>query len=199
MKKEKNNIVQKISYPKILVYGSLIGLIASFWQAAERIHMLKNPGIELSCNLNPVVDCGSVLGNSQAAVFGPPNAFIGMVVFSLLFAFGLQRISGGSWTSFVSKVAVIFSIIIMSFSIWFFSVSLYSIGKVCIFCVFIWAVSMPIGIYGVKDYLENKKSLSGFQKSISNFLQKHHFTLLVVIYTVLISLYLLRFREYYFA
>ena len=199
MKKTGKSKLQRISYPKILVYGSLIGLIASFWQAAERVHMLKFPGQALSCNISPIVDCGSVLGNSQAAVFGPPNAFIGMVVFTLLFAFGVQRLSGGNWTALVAKIAVIFSKIIMLFSVWFFAVSLYSIGKVCIFCVFIWAVSMPIGIYGVKDYLENKKNLSGYEKRANSFLQKYSFTLLVVIYAVMVTLYLLRFKDYYFA
>jgi uncharacterized membrane protein len=196
VKKSKNN--QKISYPKILVFGSLVGLIASFWQATERIFMLKNPGAELSCNLSPVVDCGSVLGDKYAAIMGPPNAFIGMVVFTLLLAFGLQRISGGVWTKLVAKLAVIFSIIIFLFSIWFYLISVYVISKICIFCIFIWAVSMPIGIYGIKDYLENKKDKGDVGDSISLFLQKHHFTLLVLVYATLVTLFLLKFREYYF-
>jgi uncharacterized membrane protein len=189
---------QRISYSRILVFGSLIGLIASFWQATERIFMLKNPGEELSCNLSPVVDCGSVLGDKYAAVLGPPNAFIGMVVFTLLLAFGLQRISGGSWTKLVTKLVALFSVIIFLFSVWFYLISVYVIGKICLFCIFIWAVSMPIGIYGVKDYLENQKGLGAFTKSISVFLQKHHFTLLVATYAILITLFLLEFKEYYF-
>jgi uncharacterized membrane protein len=160
--------------------------------------MLKNPGSELSCNLSPVVDCGSVLGDKYAAILGPPNAFIGMVVFTLLLAFGLQRISGGSWTKLVSKLAVIFSIIIFMFSVWFYLISVYVIGKICLFCIFIWAVSMPIGIYGVKDYLENQQNKVSFGKSVSLFLQKHHFTLLVATYAILITLFLLEFNEYYF-
>jgi uncharacterized membrane protein len=204
MKKSKKSDTakseQRVSYPKILVFGSLVGLIASFWQATERIFMLKNPGIDLSCNLSPVVDCGSVLGDRYAAVLGPPNAFIGMVVFTLLLGFGLQRISGGSWTRLVAKLAVIFSIIIFLFSLWFYLVSVYVIGKICIFCVFIWAVSMPIGIYGLKDYLENRANTAGkgIQLTLHNFLNKHHFTLLVTIYATMIALFLLKFREYYF-
>jgi uncharacterized membrane protein len=198
-KENKSKTAQKISYPKILVFGSLIGLIASFWQATERIFMLKNPGAELSCNLSPVVDCGSVLGDKYAAIMGPPNAFIGMVVFTLLFGFGLQRISGGTWTKLVAKLAVIFSIIIFLFSVWFYLISIYAIGKICIFCIFIWTVSMPIGIYGLKDYLENQKDKGSFSKNVSEFLQKHHFTLLVMFYATLIILFLLEFREYYFA
>jgi uncharacterized membrane protein len=197
-KSSKNTSAQRISYPKILVFGSLVGLIASFWQAAERVQMLKFPGEALSCNLNPVVDCGAVLGNKLSAVFGPPNAFIGMVVFSMLFAFGLQRLSGGTWTSFTAKFVAAFSKIIMLFSLWFFYISLYSIGKVCIFCLFIWTVSMPIGIYGVKDYLENSKNPPDYQIKIRDFLSKHHFTLLVVVYATLVSLFFLKFSDYYF-
>jgi len=189
----------KITYPKLLVGASSIGLIASFWQAAERVTMLKNPGGELSCNINPVVDCGSVLGDNLAAVFGPPNAFIGMVVFTMLLAFGLQRLTGGSWSSFVQKLVVVLSKVMFLFSAWFFWVSLYSLGTVCIFCMFIWAVSVPIGIYGVKDYLESQKKLKGLYSKINNFLQKHHFTVLVTIYSVMIILYFLRFQDYYFA
>jgi len=197
-KSTKQASSQKISYPTILVYGSLVGLIAAFWQATERIYMLKNPGAELSCNLSPVVDCGSVLDDTYAAVLGPPNAFIGMVFFTLLFAFGLQRISGGSWTSLVAKFNLVFSVIIMLFSVWFYAVSIYAIGKICIFCVFIWFVSIPIGIYAIKDYLENKKGLSGFKLSLSKFLNKHHFTLLVMVYATMITLFFLEFKDYYF-
>lgn len=197
-KSSKKSSGQRISYPKILIFGSLIGLVASFWQAAERVQMLKFPGEALSCNLNPVVDCGTVLGNKLSAVFGPPNAFIGMVVFTMLFALGLQRLNGGTWTSLVSKVVVGFSTIIMLFSLWFFWVSLYSIGKVCIFCLFIWTVSMPIGIYGLKDYLENGKNLPNYQIKVRDFLNKYHFTLLVVVYATLITLFFLKFSDYYF-
>ena len=189
---------QTINYPKILVGSAAVGLVASFWQAAERVHMLKYPGEELSCNISPVVDCGGVLTDKLAAVFGPPNAFIGMVIFTLLLAFGLQRLTGGSWSSFVQKLSVILSKIIFLFSVWFFWVSLYSLGKICIFCVFIWAVSMPIGIYGVKDYLDNQKKLPKYQEKMRDFLGKHHFTLLVMVYGILITLFLLRFRDYYF-
>lgn len=188
----------KITYPQLLVSASSVGLIASFWQAAERVHMLKYPADPLSCNINPVVDCGSVLGDKLAAVFGPPNAFIGIVVFSLLLAFGIQRLSGGSWSSMVQKIVVVLSKLIMVFSIWFFAVSLYSIGKVCVFCLFIWAVSMPIGIYGVKDYLENQKKLPKTYAWTKGFLAKNHLTILVAVYGVLIVLFFLNFKEYYF-
>lgn len=190
-----------LSYPKLLVGASAVGLVAAFWQAAERVHMLKFPNDPLSCNLNPVVDCGGVLGNKLAAVFGPPNAFIGIVAFSLLLAFGVQRLSGGEWTRPVRYAVVILSKIMLAFSIWFFAVSLYSIGKVCIFCIFIWAASIPIGIFGVKDFYENEsripKLFAGPRKR--DFIVKNAFTIVIFTYAAMIILFFLKFSDYYFA
>lgn len=82
------------SYPVILTVGAFIGLVASFWQVVERIFMLKNPGAELSCNLNPILDCGTVLGNRWSALFGFPNALLGIVMFTILFTIGLMLLNG---------------------------------------------------------------------------------------------------------
>lgn len=188
----------KITYAQILTGSALVGLVASFWQAAERVHMLKYPEQDLSCNLSPVVDCGGVLNDGLAAVFGPPNAMIGMVVFSLLLAFGIQRLSGGEWTEWVRRLVIGFSVIIMLFSLWFFWVSLYTLGKICIFCVFIWAASMPIGVYGAKDFLESREKLTGIMRWKKEFLSKNASAVLLAIYSVMVILFFLRFQDYYF-
>lgn len=190
--------IQKINYATLLLVASFVGLVASFWQTTERVHMLKYPNDPLSCNLSPVVDCGGVLGDRLSAVFGPPNALIGVVIFTLLFAFALQRVSGGSWSQLVRKVVVTLSIVIMLFSLWFFWVSLYVFSKICIFCVFIWIVSMPIGVYGAKDYLETIKNPQGLFKWKRDFLSKNALTVTVALYGLLIVLFFLKFQDYYF-
>ena len=135
-------------YPWLLVGGSLIGLVASVWQAAERIQMLKHPGVALSCNLNPVIDCGTVLGNRWASLFGFPNAFIGIAIFAMLLMAGVALATGTKPSKGFQRVLLAISIVLILFALWFFGMSLYVIGKVCIFCLFIWAVSVPIFWYG---------------------------------------------------
>ncbi len=188
----------KITYPRLLVGASAVGLIAAFWQMVERVHMLKNPGDPLSCNLNPVVDCGSVLGDSLASVFGPPNALIGVVMFTMLLTLGLQRLYGGQWTKLTKILGVALSTIALLFSLWFFHVSLYVIGKVCIFCIFIWAASVPIGIYGAKDFLDGMTKPKGVYKWKRDLLDKYHLLVLFGLYAVMLGLFLVRFSDYYF-
>ena len=188
----------KIDYPKILFAASAVGLTSSFLAAYERVEMLKNPGEPLSCSLNPVIDCGGVLGASQSAIFGPPNTFIGMVVFSLLLAFSLQLMSGGTWTKFVQKMVLGLSGIMLAFGAWFFAVSLYELEKICLFCLWIWPASVFIFVYTVKYYLEQQKKLVGWKKTVRDYLQKNHYVAVFLIFAVMITMFLLNFKDYYF-
>ncbi len=193
-----NKVIDKI-YAFVLALGGFIGLVAMTWQATERIHMLKNPDVGLSCSLNPVVDCVGVLDNKLSAVLGFPNAFLGMIFFAILATCGLFLLSGGKFNRWFKEFALGVSTILILFSVWFFGVSLYVIGKICIFCVFGWIVSVPMFWYGLLSYLQStikgSESLGG---RILVFGKKHHAEVVAVVYLLMLGLYLFRFRDYYF-
>ncbi len=174
-------------------------MIAMTWQASERIHMLKNPGVSLNCNLNPIVDCGGVLGNKLAAVLGFPNAFLGMIFFAILATSGLMLLSGGTFQKWYRHFVMVVASILMMFSVWFFGVSVYIIGKICIFCVVGWIVSVPIFWYSLIYFLQNtQKKHSETTNKTTAFLSRHHIDIVVVTYVLMAIIYLTRFREYYF-
>ncbi len=188
----------QITYPKILLTAAAVGLTSSFLAAYERVEMLKNPGEPLSCSLNPVIDCGGVLGAEQSAVFGPPNTFIGMVVFAILVGLSLQLLSGGAWTRFVQKTVLTLSTIMLLFSAWFFAVSLYELNKICLFCLWIWPASVFIFVYTVKYYLEQQKKLTGWRKKTRDYLEKNHYVAVFGIFAVMIAMFFIQFSDYYF-
>jgi uncharacterized membrane protein len=199
MKQDKtSNIINKI-YAWVLSVGGALGLIAMTWQASERIHMLKNPGVSLNCNLNPIVDCGGVLGNKLAAVLGFPNAFLGMIFFAILMSSGLMLLSGSEFKKWYRHFVMGVATVLMLFSVWFFAVSLYILGKICIFCVGGWIVGVPIFWYSLAYYLPQLavKKNSTLSK-ISTFLSNHHLDIVIATYALMTILYLLRFRTYYF-
>ncbi len=180
----------------VLTVGGLSGVIAMTMQASERITMLKNPTVPLSCNLNPIIDCGTVLDNRLAALFGFPNAFIGMIVFAGLALSGLFLITGTKPNKAYRNIVMALSTILLGFSIWFYSVSLYVIAKICIFCLVGWFVSIPIFVYSFAQWASgsNNKSL---QKA-GEFFQKNHINIIVVSYVIMALMYVLKFQEYYF-
>lgn len=199
MTRPKTSISFERLYSWILTVGGSIGLIAMTWQASERIHMLKNPEVALSCNLNPVVDCGGVLDNSLAAVLGFPNAFMGMIFFAILATSGLVLLSGGKFVGWYRHFVMVVSTMLILFSVWFFGVSLYILGKICIFCVAGWVVSVPIFWYGLLYYLRTSPGrFKGSKASFAQFGVRHHADVIIFAYIMMLLLYLFRFRDYYF-
>lgn len=200
-----NALIRKI-YSYSLSIGGGFGLIAMTWQATERIHMLKDRGTLLSCNLNPVVDCGSVLSNPLAALFGFPNAFLGIVFFAILMTSGLLLLAGGEFVKWFKHFVFGVSVALIGFSIWFFSVSLYVINKICLFCAVGWIVSIPIFWYGLIYYLQSFDNKNTIKKSkkISKrqkFLEiayKHHIDIVFAIYLLMLVMFLTNFKDYYF-
>lgn len=175
-----------------------VGLIAAFWQTAQKIEYLKNPDQVLSCNISPVVECGTVLDSDLSAVLGVPNSMIGIVVFAVLLAGGAAMALGMKPTLGFKRLLVVLSVIMFAFTMWFFAVSLYSIGKICIFCVFIWGATIPLAVlvngrFGMSVYPKSK-----FVKWKLDWFEQKPWQPVVVMYALLLILFLYRFRDYYF-
>src|SRR5688500_12668286 len=75
--------------PYLLVGGGSVGLWASFQLMLERLEIAKNPNFVPSCDINPVVACGSVIKSLQAEAFGFPNPIIGLVGFAVVATVGM--------------------------------------------------------------------------------------------------------------
>lgn len=199
MKTAKNLITTRM-YSLVLTIGGLLGLVAMTWQATERINMLKNPSAELNCNLSPIVDCSGVLNDGLAAVMGFPNAFLGMIFFAILTTSGLMLLSGGTFTGWFKHFVMVISTVLFLFSVWFFGVSLYVLGKICVFCVVGWAVSIPMFWYGLLYYLHAAGGkIASKTTAFTEFGTKHHIDIVFAVYALALLLFLFRFRDYYFS
>ena len=60
----------------VLIAG-VVGLVASMALTVEKFELLIDPHYVPSCNINPIVSCGSVMTTPQASVLGFPNPLLG--------------------------------------------------------------------------------------------------------------------------
>ncbi|MGH7239589.1 MAG: vitamin K epoxide reductase family protein, partial [Candidatus Saccharimonadales bacterium] len=75
--------------PFILIIGGAIGLFCSVVLVHDELQLLKNPAFQPSCNINPVIACGSVMKSSQAHILGYlPNPAVGLIAFPVLITVG---------------------------------------------------------------------------------------------------------------
>lgn len=105
----KNNTLEKV-LPYNLIMVGVIGVIALF--------ALTNAGYEPSCNMNPILSCGSVMKTEQSSLLGVPNTIFGLIAFSMLLTFGFLLAGGAKvkrWVWIGAQVAATVGIIFMHY------------------------------------------------------------------------------------
>jgi len=157
-----------------LVIAAAIGLAAAFILTIEKISLLKNPVTQLSCNLNPVVACGSVIQSKQAEAFGFANPLIGLVSFGVIITIGMGMLAGAKykrWFWLGLEAGTVFGVL---FSLWLFYQSVYVIQALCPYCMLVWAVVIAIFVNVTVFNLNQKfiklpKQFNGFVKFLSDY------------------------------
>lgn len=185
-------------YPYLLVIGAAIGLLAAFILTVEKIELIKNPNFQPSCNISPLISCGSVMETAQASAFGFPNSLMGIIGFSIVITVGMALLAGATFKRWFWLGLQFGTILGLVFVHWLFYQSVYNIGALCPYCMVVWTVTIPVFWYTLlynlrQGHITVRKRI---QPAV-NFLQRHHGDILLVWYLVLIGLILNRFWYYW--
>ncbi|WOC63484.1 vitamin K epoxide reductase family protein (plasmid) [Paenarthrobacter sp. AT5] len=131
----------------LMLITGLIGWLASGTLVLEKLEVLKDPGYQTACDINPWISCGQVMQTWQSSVFGFPNMFIGIVAFAVIITTGMALLSGATfapwyWAGLQGGVTLGFA-----FVVWLWSQALYSIHILCPFCMIVWAAMIPLFVW----------------------------------------------------
>jgi uncharacterized membrane protein len=127
----------------VLIAG-VVGLAASMALTVEKIELLRNPHYVPTCNLNPVLSCGSVMVTPQASVLGFPNPLLGLVGFTVVVVTGVLVLAKVSLPQWYWIGLTCGTLIGAAFVHWLIFQSLYRIGALCPYCMVVWAVTITL-------------------------------------------------------
>ncbi len=127
----------------VLIAG-VVGLIASAALTVEKIKLLLNPSYVPSCNLNPIVSCGSVMTTPQASVLGFPNSLIGIAAFTVVAVTGVLAVAKVALPQWYWIGLTAGTLAGAGFVHWLIFQSLYRIGALCPYCMVVWVVTIPL-------------------------------------------------------
>jgi uncharacterized membrane protein len=119
-----------------MTIGGVVGTLAAFLQTVEKIQLLKNPSNPLTCDLNSIFSCTNVLSAWQSSVFGFPNSLMCMGFFVIFASIGLAGWSGAKLPRNLRLGIQALALFVLGFGLWFMQQSIYSIGALCIYCIF---------------------------------------------------------------
>lgn len=198
---KKTPLTLERTWPWILTIGGWIGFISAATLAIEKVELLKNPAYVPTCNLSPLISCGSVMKTWQASLFGFPNPFIGIAGFAIVTTIGMALLAGlkpaalKRWFWLGLEFGTLFGVLFIH---WLFSQSVYQIQALCPYCMVVWAVTIPIFFYTTLYNLRTgviaaPKSLKGTVA----FIGRHHGDILLVWFLLIIIAILNHFWYYW--
>ena len=184
--------------PYILTVGGIIGVFSAAVLMVEKVHLLTNPSVQLSCDLNPIVACGSVITTDQASAFGFPNPIIGLVGFAVVATIGMAMLAGATfkrWFWLGLQAGTLFGFLFVT---WLQYQSIFRIGALCPYCMVVWAVTIPIFWYTLLYNLRERHiRLSKKFSSAVDFLQRHHGDILFVWFLAIVGVIINHFWFYW--
>ncbi len=181
--------------PYILIICGTIGLICAFVIMYEKLQLLADPSYKPACSINPVISCGSIMKSDQSHLFGFPNPIIGLAAFPVLITTGVAMLAGAQFKRWYWRGLQIGSLLGVAFVTWLFFESVYRIGALCPYCMVVWTITIMTFWYVTLYNLQQEHIR--LNPRVANFLQQHHFDILLMWYLVIAGLILQHFWYFF--
>lgn len=136
-----------LRFALLLIIGGVIGLAAGADLLIEKIILLENPDYVPSCSISPALSCGSVMSTPQASVFGFANPIIGVAAFPIVITTGVVLLAGARlprWYWLGLQAGVTFGVVFIH---WLAFQSIFRIEALCLYCMVVWTVTIPLFWY----------------------------------------------------
>ncbi|MBG0813382.1 vitamin K epoxide reductase family protein [Planomonospora sp. ID82291] len=120
-----------------MLLSACVSLAASFVLSIDALLLAADPGVNLSCNINAVISCGTVAESWQAQLFGFPNAFLGLVAEPVVITIAVASLGGTRfprWFMFAAQIVYALGVV---FAYWLFYQSMFVIGALCPWCLLV--------------------------------------------------------------
>ena len=186
------------SAARIMIIGGTLGLLAAFELIIEKMRVISDPTYIPSCDINPVLSCGSIIITPQAEAFGFPNPILGLIGFSVVITIGVTLVSGATlprWMWLGLNAGALLGFFFIQWLIW---QSLYSIGALCPWCMVVWAVTAPVVIWITAANLSSGRipAPQGWQ-TIIKILADLRVFILIAWYLLILGLIFVRWQNFW--
>ena len=124
------------------IFGTMLGsallsLMASFVLSVDAVALAADPKAALACNLNAVLNCGTVGASWQASVFGFPNAFLGLMAEPVVITVAVASLAGVRFPRWFMLSAQLVYTLGLAFAYWLFFEAFFVIGALCPWCLLV--------------------------------------------------------------
>lgn len=173
--------------------SAFLSLIASLVLSIEAFHLAQNPTAQLSCSVNAVINCGTVMQYEGADLFGFPNSFLGLIAEPVVITVAIAGLMGIAFPRRFMFAAQIGYTLGLVFAYWLFYLSLFVIGALCPWCLLV-TVSTTLVFASLTRYNIRENNLylpAGWQKRALGWIEKDYDKFAVAVWLFLMAVLVL--------
>lgn len=124
--------------PGLLAFGAAAMLVY------ERLQIYMDGAHKSVCDINALLNCGTVMRTWQAEAFGFPNPFIGIAGYAIVLAISTALIAGASFARWYWVAMQVGHTLAMAFVLWLWYNTTFDINALCLFCMVVWIMQTAI-------------------------------------------------------
>lgn len=185
-----------------MLVGAILSLLASFVLSVEAVILAGDPGAELACSVNIVLNCATVALHPSAALWGFPNSFLGLIAEPVVITVAIAGLAGVKFPRLFMFFAQLGYTLGFIFAWYLFAVSFFVIGALCPWCLLVTLTTtlvwFAITRYNIREknlYLP-KKAQTALERVIAKDFDKLVMWSIVVL---MIAVIIIRYGEGIFA
>lgn len=181
-----------------MLIAAIAGLAAALTLTIEKFHLLQDPNAVLTCSINLVLNCATVMQTPQASVFGFPNSLIGLMGYAVVITIAVAALSGVKFPKkFLIGATVGYGLGLL-FAYWLFFQSVFVIQVLCPWCLIVTFVTTIIFEtllrYNLRENVFNLSSKT--HKKVLIWLEKDYDKLITAIWIVaMIAIVVIKFGD----
>lgn len=119
----------------IMLVAGALGLLAAFVLSVDAFTVAKNPNAVLSCSINIILNCATVMKDPSADLLGFPNSLLGLMSEPLVIMLALAGLAGVRFPRWFMAVAQVGFAGGFFFAYYLYGVSVFQIGALCPWCL----------------------------------------------------------------
>lgn len=145
---EVTGLTDQAQHDRRLGWFSLLPGLLAFGAAAmlvwEHLQIYKDAAHKSMCDLNALLNCGTVMRTWQAEVFGFPNPFIGIAGYAIVLTISTALIAGATFSRWYWLGMQIGHTFAMGFVLWLWYNTTFEINALCLFCMVVWLMQTAL-------------------------------------------------------
>jgi uncharacterized membrane protein len=114
-----------------------LSLLAALVLSAEAMELAKNPNAALSCSVNAIINCASVMKHPSSELLGFPNSFLGLMAEPIVITVAIAGLTGVKFPKAFMAAAQVGYGLGLAFAYYLFFISVFTIGALCPWCLLV--------------------------------------------------------------